>query len=91
MIRGRTLAWLSWGFPALWCLLYLFIRLPVLMILLGGIATSALLLVVVWAALQFRYRQLPASLTPSRAYDIWLWLSVLAILGVSVYGVWQVI
>ncbi|WP_185155551.1 Nramp family divalent metal transporter [Rudanella paleaurantiibacter] len=89
--RSRAVAQLSWAFPALWCVLYLFIKLPVLMILLGGIATSVLLLVVVWAALQFRYRQLPPSLQPSRAYDLWLWLSVLSILGVSVYGVWQIL
>ena len=89
--RQRAIATLSWAFPALWCVLYLFIQLPVLMILLGGIATSILLLVVVWAALQFRYRQLPQSLTPSRAYDVWLWLSVLAILGVGAYGIWEVL
>lgn len=89
--RNRSIATLSWLFPALWCLLYLFIKLPVLMILLGGVATSVLLLVVVWAALQFRYRQLPASLTPSRGYDVWLWLSVLSILGVAVYGIWQLL
>jgi len=87
--RQRAIAGLSWAFPALWCTLYLFIKLPVLMILLGGAATSVLLLVVVWAALQFRYRQLPQSLKPSRAYDSWLWISVLAILGVSLYGIWQ--
>lgn len=89
--RQRALATLAWVFPALWCLLFLFIKLPVLMILLGGVATSVLLLVVVWAALQFRYRKLPTSLRPSRVYDAWLWLSVIAILGVSVYGVWQVV
>lgn len=88
--RKKVIAGLSWGFPALWCALFLFIKLPVLMILLGGIATSVLLLVVVWAALQFRYRALPANLKPSPAYDFWLWLSILAILGVSVYGVWQI-
>jgi hypothetical protein len=38
--RTRAVAQLSWAFPALWCVLYLFIKLPVLMILLGGVATS---------------------------------------------------
>lgn len=85
--RKRTIATLAWVFPAIWCLLFLFIKLPVLMILLGGAATSVLLLVVVWAAWQFRYKQLPASLKPSAAYDIWFWTSVLAILGVSIYGI----
>lgn len=90
-IRQKTLAALSWAFPALWCLLFLFIKLPVLMILLGGAATSVLLLMVVWAAIQFRYRQQPANLKPSVAYDVWLWLSILSILGVSVYGMWQIL
>ncbi|MFD2571401.1 Nramp family divalent metal transporter [Spirosoma soli] len=90
VVRRKSIATLSWAFPALWCLLFLFIKLPVLMILLGGIATSVLLLVVVWAAIQFRYRQLPISLKPSVGYDLWLWLSILSILGVSIYGVWQV-
>ncbi|MBC3793534.1 Nramp family divalent metal transporter [Spirosoma utsteinense] len=89
VVRKKTLATLSWGFPALWCVLFLVIKLPVLMVLLGGAATSVLLLVVIWAALQFRYRELPGSLKPTLGYDLWLWLSVLAILGVSVYGVWQ--
>lgn len=84
--QKRTIALLAWLFPALWCLLFLFIKLPILMILLGGAATSVLLLVVVWAAWQFRYRELPASLKPTMAYDSWFWASVLAILGVSVYG-----
>lgn len=91
LVRRKTLARLSWAFPALWCVLFLVIKLPVLMVLLGGAATSVLLLVVVWAALQFRYRQLPASLKPTVAYDVWLWLSIVAILGVSVYGIWQVL
>ncbi|WP_199736726.1 Nramp family divalent metal transporter [Fibrisoma montanum] len=90
-IRKRTLSILSCVFPAIWCLLFLGIKLPVLMILLGGLATSVLLLVVVWAAFVFRYRQLPAELTPSRWYDAWFWLSVLSILGVSAYGISQLL
>lgn len=89
--RKKALARLSWAFPAVWCALFLFIKLPVLMILLGGAATSVLLLVVVWAALQFRYRQLPVSLKPSAGYDLWLWASVVSILSISIYGIWQVL
>ncbi len=91
LVRQRTLAWLSWGFPVVWCALFLSIQLPVHMILLGGLATSILLIVVVWAALQFRYRQLHGSLRPSRLYDAWFWASVLAIAGVSLYGLWQLV
>jgi Mn2+/Fe2+ NRAMP family transporter len=88
--RKRVIGTLSWAFPAIWCLLFLVIQMPVAMILLGGIATSILLLIVVWAAIVFRYRVLPHSLTPSRTYDFFFWLSVVSILTVSVYGIWQV-
>lgn len=81
----------SWIFPLLWCTLFIFIQLPVMMILLGGIATSILLLIVAWIAVIFRYKQLPPTLIPSKVYDILFWLSVIAILGVSFYGVWQII
>lgn len=84
--QKRTIAILAWVFPVVWTLLFLFIKLPVLMILLGGAATSVLLLVVVWAAWQFRYRELPPELEPSLGYNIWFWASIIAILGVSVYG-----
>ena len=89
--RKRVIGALSWAFPAIWCLLFLVIQMPVAMILLGGIATSILLLVVLWAAVVFRYRVLPFSLTPSRTYDFFFWLSVASILTVSMYGIWQVI
>lgn len=88
--RKRVIGALSWAFPTIWCLLFLVIQMPVAMILLGGIATSILLLIVVWAAVVFRYRVLPFSLTPSRTYDFFFWLSVVSILAVSMYGIWQV-
>lgn len=89
--RKRIIAALAWIFPALWCISFLFLKVPVLMILLGGIATSVLLIVVVWAAWQFRYHQLPASLKPTLFYDVCFWISVLSILGVGAYGIWQVL
>ena len=87
--RKRTIAIFSWVFPALWCATFLFFQAPVMMVLLGGVATSVLLLLVVWAAWHYRYRWLPASLRPSLGYDIWLWMSMIAIVVVSVYGLWQ--
>jgi Mn2+/Fe2+ NRAMP family transporter len=89
--RQRAVAVLAWVFPAVWCLLFLALRVPKRMILLGGVATSVLLIVVVWAAVQFRYRLLPASLRPSWGYDVALWVSIASILGVGVYGVWQAV
>jgi len=49
-----------------------------------------LLLMVIWVAIIFRYQKLPRSLTPTLTYDFFFWLSVISILAVSVYGVWQV-
>ncbi len=90
-VRKRSIAVLAWVFPFLWSLLYLFIKLPVLMILLGGFVTSILLLIVVFAAFHFRYRRLPVSLTPSRMYDVFFWISAVVIVAVGVYSVAKVL
>ena len=44
-----------------------------------GISNSAFLLVVAYQALIYRYRETDPRVTPSRAYDLLLWGSVLAI------------
>lgn len=89
--RKKSIAIMAWAFPFAWGLLYLFIKLPVLMILLGGFSTSLLLLIVVFAAYHFRYRRTPVSLLPSRFYDTSLWVSGLVILAVGVYSIIKVI
>lgn len=91
VVRQRSFAIMAWVFPAIWAMLYLFIELPVMMILIGGFSTSILLLLVVFAAYRFRYYRLPDSLKPSRFYDICLWLSIIAILGVGVYSVVKIL
>jgi hypothetical protein len=88
-VRKRAVAWLAWLFPATWALLFIFIKLPVLMVLLGGFVTSILLLLVVYAATHFRYKRLPASLHPGLFYDLAFWVSILAILLAGVYGITQ--
>lgn len=90
-IRQRAIAVLAWVFPISWCLLFLFIKLPVSMILLGGFMTSVLLLLVGYTAIYFRYRRLPTALKPGLFYDAAFWLSVVAIVAVGVYGIWQVV
>ncbi len=90
VVRRKSIAVMAWVFPVLWSLLYVFIKLPVLMILIGGFSTSILLLIVVFAAYWFRYFRLPESLCPGRFYDLALWISIIAILGVGVYSVMKV-
>lgn len=88
--RRRVIAVLAWACPPLWGIAYLFVNLPVGMILFGGIIGSILLLIIVYAALNFRYRQYQLS-PPGRLYDTALWFSILSICFVGLYGIWNVI
>lgn len=89
--RKRAILWMAWLFPIIWCILFLFIQLPILMILIGGFVTSILLLLVVYAAFHFRYMRLPTSLKPTLFYDIVFWLSSSSILMVGLYGIYKVL
>ena len=86
--RKKLVGWLSWIIPCVWAILYYFIRLPVLMIIFGGIVSSILLFVVVYAAIQFRNKR--AATMPSGVfYNIAFVISVLTIIAVAVYGLIQ--
>ena len=85
--RERWFTVLSWALPTIWTLLFVYARAPLFMVAAGGVALSVLLLVVVFAAQQFRYRRLPAELRPSRVYDVLLWASIAAIVGVGAKAV----
>lgn len=87
--RRRLVGILAWVIPFLWGALFLFFRAPGTMVMLGGIATAAILLIVLFAAIHFRYRRLPAELKPSLFYDLAFWVSAAAIVGVGVYSVWS--
>ncbi|MEM7697652.1 MAG: Nramp family divalent metal transporter [Verrucomicrobiota bacterium] len=85
--RGRSIAVLAWFFPILWALLFFTFEDPVYMVLVGGAITAAILLLVVVAAIHFRYARLPTKLKPSRWYDFGFWLSVAAIAILAVLAV----
>jgi len=84
--RLRSIAIFSWVMPLLWATLFVFIKLPVMMVISGGIVGSILLLLVVFATYQFRYRRTPVDFKPGVAYDLILWVSILTICWVAVYG-----
>ncbi|MGC3946889.1 MAG: Nramp family divalent metal transporter [Chryseolinea sp.] len=88
-VRKRLIALLAWLCPPLWVAAYLFVSLPVVMILFGGIVGSVLLLIIVYAALNFRYRQYQLE-APGVLYDSALWFSILSICFVGLYGIWNV-
>ena len=58
-VRLSSIAVFAWVMPLLWASLFVFIKLPVMMVISGGIVGSILLLLVVFATLQFRYKRTP--------------------------------
>ncbi len=87
--RKLTIAILAWVIPMLWALMFVFIQLPVLMIITGGIVGSFLLFLVVFAAIYFRYKRLDPSFKPNLIYDLILWISIISIIGVGVLGIFK--
>ena len=88
--RKKVAGLLAWIIPAIWAIMYLFIKLPVFMILSGGIIGSFMLFIVVYAAIVFRKQR--QQLMPSGAiYDILFFASVLCIISIGVYGLIQIL
>jgi manganese transport protein len=86
--RRTVVAVLSWIFPAVWAVTYLYLELPVVMILFGGAVGSVMLFLVVFAAVHIRYRRISAAHAGSTIYEVAFWLSTISIVLVGVYGVW---
>jgi hypothetical protein len=61
------------------------------MVTIGGVITTIILLIVVFAALHFRYRQVPEALKSGFLYDLAFWISVISIGMVAVYGIYKLI
>ncbi len=89
--RARAIAMIAWVLPLMWATLFWKFRAPGLMVIIGGLATMFILLIVVFAALVFRYRRLDPRLQPSRFYDAALWASCISIGCIAVYGAIQLI
>lgn len=85
--RLRTIRILAVVFPILWTIAFLLIKLPVLMVTIGGIATFVMLFIVVFAGLWFRFKSGEKGISPGRIYHVLLAISCLAILLVGVYGI----
>ncbi|MEX0289710.1 MAG: Nramp family divalent metal transporter [Flavobacteriaceae bacterium] len=85
--RKKTIAILAWVVPILWAVLFVYIKLPVLMVISGGIVGSFLLFLVVYAVLHFRYKRLHSLFKPGFFYDLVLWISILSIVAVGIFGI----
>lgn len=84
--RKRTIAIAAWVFPVLWVIALVWVKLPVMMVTIGGIVTFLMLLIIVYGGIHFRYRQKQFGLESSKFYDIALWVSCLVIFLVGLYG-----
>ena len=82
----RTIRILAIVFPVLWTIAFLAIRLPVLMVTIGGIATFIMLIIVVIAGAWFRFGSKDPVLPPGKFYNVALIICCLAIVMVGVYG-----
>ena len=83
--RRKAISILAWTIPLIWGTLFLFMKNPALMVLIGGAATVVILLIVVFAAIHFRYRRSDPRLVPTRVYDVALWVSSIAIMAVAAF------
>jgi Mn2+/Fe2+ NRAMP family transporter len=81
--RRVAVAVLSWALPSVWGAVFLTVRRPLFLVVFMGIANSLFLLVVAYQAFVFRYKHTDRRLVPSRAFDVALWLSVLAVVFVA--------
>jgi len=86
-IRMRTIRILAIIFPVLWTIAFLLIKLPVLMVTIGGIATFIMLLIVVIAGAWFRFGSDRQLVSPGRFYNLALVVSCLSIFLVGIYGI----
>ncbi len=86
--RRKMVSRLAWIIPMIWVVMYLFINLPVVMILSGGIVGSLMLFVVVYAAIQFRNKR-TKFLASGMLYNAAFSISVLSIVSIAIYGLVQ--
>jgi Mn2+/Fe2+ NRAMP family transporter len=85
--RKIWVAILAWILPVLWAIAFAFVKLPAFMVLSGGVVGSVLLLLVVYAAIEFRFKNSALNLASGAFSIILFWLSVLSIGMVSLYGI----
>ena len=72
--------------PFLSLTIYIINKSPVTLVLISGMSQAVMLPMLGAAALYFRYRRCDRRITPTRLWDILLWLSFVALLITGVWG-----
>ncbi len=88
--RKKNIAIIAVVLPSLWAGLFLFIDLPVVMVISGGIVGSILLFLVVYAGWHFHYGR-KQYLKSGNTYLFFLWASIISIAFVGIYGILKLI
>ncbi|MBB09072.1 MAG: iron transporter, partial [Roseibacillus sp.] len=81
--RRKFVKGCAYVFPSIWGTLFLTFQAPGVMVIIGGVATSFILLIVVYAAIVMHRRWAPRELSGGTSYRIAFVLSSLAILTVA--------
>ncbi len=84
--RRRWVGALCAAFPIIDLGLYLLVKNPVLMVLIGGFAQALTLPMLAGSAVYLRYRRTDPRLRPGLAWDAFLWLSLLAFCAAALVG-----
>lgn len=87
---SRTIKMLSVAFPICWVLIFLFLKEPGFMVLAGGVIGSVMLLIVVFGGISFYRKNRPLGLFSGLFSRMMFWISTLAILFVSGYGIFKI-
>lgn len=87
--RKKCIGILAWVFPFLWAFAWIVLS-PLIggaavMVLLGGFVTSIILIIVLYAAIYFKYKATDPRLKSGRVFDVFFWVSSASILFVGVY------
>lgn len=87
--RNRWIKILSGLFPILCLVIYVLIPKPGLLVLISGAAQTVMLPMLGYAALVFRYRDVPAELKPSKLWDISLIITIIAMVVIAGWQMWM--
>ncbi len=84
--RGRWVRRLCGLFPFVSLAIYLYVKNPVTLVLISGMAQSIMLPMLGGTSLYFRYRRCDKRIQPGKFWDFLLWLSVLGLLVAGGWG-----
>ena len=87
--RTRVVRLICIVFLAIDLVLYLAIGSPVKMVLVSGFVQALTLPMIAGAAVYLRYKRTDRRLHPGLAWDLFLWVSMLALFAAALYGLWD--